>query len=92
MKVQGEFAYIVFDSNPEHRLNVRIYNVKKVLRVQYLKAVCGMVERALFWYELYTTTLKDVVFNIIPEYKCVANNMTNGSQCTVGWFVDDNNI
>ena len=31
-------------------------------------------------------------FEINPYDKCVANNMINGKQCTIGWYVDDNNI
>ena len=31
-------------------------------------------------------------FVISPYGRCVANKMINGKQCTIEWYVDDNNF
>ena len=48
------------------------------------------LKKYLHWYEFYPTTLKYVGFKLNPYNMCVANKMKNRSQCTVVWFVDDN--
>ena len=50
------------------------------------------MKSALLWYELFTTTLKDMGFELNPYDECVANKMINGKQCTIAWHVDDNKI
>jgi len=54
-----------------------------VLYVRVLKAIYGMIESALRWYELFSSTLTDMGFIINPYAKCTANEIINGSQCTV---------
>ena len=51
-----------------------------------------MIESALRWYELFTGTLCGMGFKLNPYNRCVANKMIEGSQCTVGWYVDDNKV
>ena len=64
-----------------------------MLYVQVLKAIYGMIESALRWYELFFTgTLCRMGFELNPYDRCVANKMIDGSQCTVGWYVDDNKV
>jgi hypothetical protein len=46
----------------------------------------------MLWYELFSTTLQDMGFVINPYDFCVANANIEGSQCTVGWYVDDTMI
>ena len=46
----------------------------------------------LFLYELYSSTLKDMGFELKPYDLCVANKKIEGKHCTVCWYVDDNNI
>ena len=57
-----------------------------------MKALYGMIESALLWYECYVTVLKDLGFTINPYDSCVANTDINGSQCTIAWYVDDNKL
>jgi len=78
------------DANPEYKADVRYENGKKVLYVQILKALYGMIESALLWYGLYVTVLKEEGFVVNTVDKCVANKVINGSQCTIAWYVDDN--
>ena len=65
---------------------------KKTLYVILDRALYGCVQSALLWYELYSTTLQDMGFELNPYDMCVANAMIDGSQCTVCWYVDDNKI
>ena len=66
MKFEGEYLDIMFEGNPEHRPNNKIEQVKKVIYVQVRKDIYRMTESALRWYELYTMTLKYVIFKINP--------------------------
>ena len=72
--------------NPEHKKN------KTVLYARILRALFGMMECALHWYELFTETLQDLDFMLNPYDMCVANKTVNGAQCTIVWYVDDNKI
>ena len=65
---------------------------QKVLYVQLDNALYGCVQSALLWYKLYSSTLKDMGFELNPYDLCVANENIKGKQCTVCWYVDDNKI
>jgi hypothetical protein len=71
---------------------VKLENGKKVLYLQLLKALYGCIKSALLWYELFTGTLQGMGFELNPYDTCVANKMIGGKQCTIAWYVDDNNI
>ena len=43
-----------------------------------------------FIYLFFTGKLRDMGFKLHPYDKCVANNMIDGKQCTIAWWVDDN--
>ena len=90
LKVEGEFVDIMCQVNPEFTTYVRRENQKKVLYLQILKALYGMIESALLWYSLYTEILQSEGFELNPYDRCVANKMIDGKQCTLGWYVDDN--
>jgi len=90
LKITGQFVDIVCEVNPEFKQGVRYENGRKVLYVRILKAIYGMIESALLWYELYVTILIDEGYELNPYDKCVANKMVNDNQCTIGWYVDDN--
>ena len=92
MKFEKEFVDIMCEVNPEYKEHVRIKNGRKVLYVQVLKVICGMIESTLRWYKLFTGTLCGMGFELNPYDCCVANKMIEGSQCTVGWYVDDNKV
>ena len=63
-----------------------------MLYVRVLKALYGMIESALRWYDRFSSTLTDMGFKINPYDKCTANKVINGSQCTVCWYVGDNKV
>jgi len=92
LKIEGQFVDIMCEVNPEFLPDVRYENGKKVLYVQILKALYGMIESALLWYSLYVDVLEKDGFKLNPYGTCVANKMVDGKQCTVVWYVDDNKL
>ena len=78
--------------NPRYQTHVRYESGKKVLYLRILKAIYGMIESALLWYDLFSTTLTDMGFTINPYDKCMANKTIEDTQCTVCWYVDDNKV
>ena len=56
---------------------------KKYVYIQLDKALYGCVQSALLWYESYSSTLKDIGFELNPYDMCVANTNIERKQCTV---------
>jgi hypothetical protein len=73
----------MWEVNPKHTPNLQYKNSKKVLYLWILKALYGCIEYALWWYDLYPTTLKGMCFEIKCYDRCVANKIINGKQCTI---------
>jgi hypothetical protein len=96
LKIEGKFVESMCEVNPEYTADVRYENGKKVLYLQILRALYGMIESALLWYTLYTEVLQKEGFELNPYDKCVANKMVadkqdgKSKQCTIAWYVDDN--
>jgi hypothetical protein len=63
-----------------------------VLYLELLKALHGCVQSALLWYELFSSTLQGMGFELNPYDACVANKVIDGKQCTIVWHVDDTKI
>ena len=63
---------------------------KKKLYVRLLKALYGCIQSALLWWKLLTDTLEKDGFKVNPYDTCTANKtMSDGTQCTICWYVDD---
>ena len=62
---------------------------KKVLYVEVLRALYGMLVAALLWYKTLRKDLEDIGFDFNPYGPCVCNQMINGKQHTVRFYVDD---
>ena len=92
MRITGKEVDIFCDLDPSLNAFVTSVKDKKVLYVQLDRALYGCVQSALLWYELYSTTLKDMGYKLNPYDLCVANAEIEGSQCTICWYVDDNKI
>ena len=60
--------------------------------MKVVRAIYGRIQSYFLWYDLYSNTLKDMVFEINPYDKCIANKMINGNQCTIVWYVYNNKI
>lgn len=83
LKIEGQLVDIMVDVHPEFKEDVRFKNGKKVLYVQVLKALYGMIKSALLWYDLYLTVLKKEGFEINNIDKCIAQKYINGTPCTI---------
>ena len=92
MKITGPEVELFCEIEPSLREFVTVERGRNTLYVQLDKALYGCVQSALLWYELYSSTLQDIGFEINPYDLCVANAMIDGSQCTICWYVDDNKI
>lgn len=92
MKFTGETVDILCKMNPRHAKFVVVENGVKVLFVKLIKALYGCVKSALLWYELFSTTLKAMGFELNPHDPCIANCEIDGKQCTIAWYVDDTKI
>jgi len=92
LKLTGDAVDIMCKVDNKYEAFVTIENGKRVLYLRLLKALYGCVRSALLWYELFSSTLKQMGFALNPYDPCVANKMINGKQCTIGWYVDDTKI
>jgi len=92
MKITGKEVDLFCQLDPSLEEFVVIENGQRVLYVQLDKALYGCVQSALLWYELYSSTLQNMGFELNPCDMCVANAIIDGKQCTICWYVDDNKI
>jgi hypothetical protein len=92
MRFVGWAVDLLCDVNPEYKQYVVYEGKTKVLYVRCNKAIYGCVVSGVLWYELFSETLALHGFTVNPYDFCVANATIDGSQCTIGWFVDDTKI
>ena len=81
MKITGREAELFCEIDPTLADFIIEEKGQKVLYVQLDKALYGCVQSALLWYELYSSTLQGMGFELNPYDLCVANSMIEGSQC-----------
>ena len=91
MKFTGKSVDILCKMNPEHAKFVAVENGIKVLYARLDKAIYGCVKSALLRYNIFTSKLKDMGFVLNAYDPCIANCNIDGSQCTVAWYVEDDN-
>ena len=90
MKITGVLVDLLVELAPEIYSDYIVYeNGKKVLYVQVLRALYGMLVAALLWYKKFKNDLEQEGFEFNPYDSCVANKMVNGSQHTIRFHVDD---
>jgi hypothetical protein len=90
MKITGVLVDMLVQLNSElYGPHVVFENGKKVVYVQVLRAIYGMLISSLLWFQKIQADLKDVGFEFNPYDPCVANRMINGKQHTVRFYVDD---
>jgi hypothetical protein len=61
----------------------------KLLYVQALKALYGMLQSSILFYKKLKRDLKGIGFVINPYDPCVANRWVNSKKQTLTWYVDD---
>ena len=90
MKIRGQLVDILIEIAPEIYEQYVVYEGKaKVLYVQMLKALYGMLQSSLLYYKKFRKDIEEIGFVVNPYDPCVANRNVNGKQQTVTWHVDD---
>ena len=93
MKMQGKLAELLIEVAPEvYQDYVVIERGQTILYLELQKALYGMLQSALLFYQKLRHDLENVGFVVNPYDPCVANKMVEGSQLTVVWHVDDMKI
>ena len=92
MDIIGEEVDIFCEIDPSLAEFLVMKRVQKILHVQLDKALYGCVQLALLWYELYSSNLKYMGFDLNPYNMCVANANIDVKHCTVCWYLGDNKI
>ena len=92
MRFVGWAVDLLCEVNPEYTKYVVYEGKTKVLYVRCNKAIYGCVVSGVLWYELFSNTLEQHGFVTNPYDFCIANATIEGTQCTIGWFVDDTKI
>jgi Reverse transcriptase (RNA-dependent DNA polymerase) len=92
MRFVGWAVDLLCEVNPEYTKFVVYEGKVKALYVRCNKAIYGCVVSGVLWYELFSETLEQQGFTTNPYDFCVANATIDGTQCTIGWFVDDTKI
>ena len=90
MKITGVLVDMLTQLNPELYGPYVVYERgRKVLYVQVLKAIYGMLQAALLWYNKFREDLEGQGFEFNPYDPCVANRMVKQKQHTIRFHVDD---
>jgi len=90
MKITGVLVEMLVQLNPaSYGPHVVYEKGRKVLYVQVLRAIYGMLQAALLWYKKFRNELEEVGFEFNPYDPCVANRTIEKAQHTVRFHVDD---
>ena len=90
MKITGVLVDLLIDVCPEtYKDFVVLENGKRVIYVVVLRAIYGMLQAALLWYQKFKSDLEKIGFNFSPYDGCVATRTVNGKQHTIRFHVDD---
>ena len=89
MKITGSLVDMMIKIDPIYRDYVVMENGKRVIYVQVLRAIYGMLEAGMLWYKKLRADLEADGFVFNPYDPCVANKIVNGKQQTIRFHVDD---
>ena len=90
MKITGVIVNLLVNIAPDVYGPYVVYeNGKKVIYVQVLRALYGMLVSALLWYRKFRSDLEEIGFDFNFYDSCVANRIVNGKQQTVRFHVND---
>ena len=92
LNIEGNFADIMCEVNPEHKNNIRVENGVQVIYLRLLKDLYIFIKSALLWYDIYSNTLKSQGFLINLYDRCIANITIQDKQCTMPWYVDNKKV
>ena len=90
MKITGVLVDMLIQLDPQlYGPHVVYEKGRKVLYVQVLRAIYGMLTASLLWYLKFKKDLEQIGFKFNDYDPCIANRMVNGNQHTVRFHVDD---
>ncbi|CAJ1929599.1 unnamed protein product [Cylindrotheca closterium] len=89
MKITGMMVQILIDMAPEYREYVVLENGNQVIYVRVLRAVYGMLQLSLLFYNQFQSDLEAKGFVFNPYDPCVANKVVDEKQHTIRFHVDD---
>lgn len=90
MKIKGVLVDILLELCPGVYDDYVVYeNGEKVVYVEIMKALYGMLIASLLWYKKFRADVEKIGFEINPYDVCVANSKVEGKQHTLTWHVDD---
>ena len=90
MKITGVLVDLLIKLAPEIYGPFAVFeNGKKVLYLEVLRALYGMLVAALLWYKTLQKDLEKVGFIFNPYNPCVCNRMIWGKQQTVCFHFDN---
>ena len=90
MKIRGVLIDMMVDMAPHVYGGYVVYEKgKRVLYVEVVRALYGMLMSALLWYKKFRAELTEFGFKFNDYDACVANRMVNGKQQTIRFHVDD---
>ena len=90
MKIIGPLVDMLVKMDKElYQDFVVLEGKSRVLYLQVLKAIYGMLQSALLFYKKLKEDMGKIGFEINPYDPCVANRTVGGKQHTVTWHVDD---
>jgi hypothetical protein len=92
MQITGVLVGMLVELNPELYGPYVVYErnrQNKVLYIQVMRAIYGMLEAAILWYKKFQGELEQKGFKFNPNDPCVANRTEKGSQHTLLFHLDD---
>ena len=90
MKITGVLVDMLVQLSPEMYGPFVVFKKgHKVLHVQVLKAIDGMLQASLLWYQLFRSDLEGIRFEFNLCNPCEANCKVKGLQHIVRFHVDD---
>ena len=90
MKITGVLVDMLVQLEPQLYGPRIVYEKgRKVLYVQVLRAIYGMLTASLLWYMKFKKDLEGIGFKLNDYDPCIANHMENGKQHIVRFHVYD---
>ena len=90
MKIRGQLVDMLVNIDPqEYQDFVRFEGTHKIIYVEMIKALYGMLQLLLLYYKKFCKDLEEIGFEINPYDPCVANRVVNNKQHTITWHVDN---
>jgi len=90
MKVTGTLVDLLVKVAPDvYGPFIVFKNGRKVLCLQVLKGLYGMLQATLLWYKKFRSDLESIGHMFNPYDPCVANKMIDDKQHTIRFHVDN---